>query len=680
MNGLLTPGIALMQRLSYPKKFWLLGVFYLSFVYWGYQLYHYHSEEKAFAESEQAGLRYYAPVLSLLQYTQQHRGMAAGLLNGNESFRPKIAILEKDIAATLAKIDELDREVGAMLRTSNGWQRLKSDWNAVQSSYVNLSPERSFTVHTDLIGQIVDFMERLGNDSKLILDATPDGYHLAAILTTKAPALTEQLGQARAIGTSAISKGKLGSDDQVRLLGLAGSAKATLHSLTNTLPVIFEANALARQRLESPVRELSDAVQSFSQQIEQLAKSESRLGADVQANGALASGYFDQTSATIGKAIALANTAIPLLNQILQQRIDNLEADIVGQIIANVAVLTFIFYLFISFYRVVSSSVTGMDRFARQLADGDLTARLIDPAQDELGHAATSFNRAVQSLNGLMKELVESSKQLAASAHGLASVTDQTRGNMLRQQGETDQVASAMEELSATAEHIAVSATEAALAANQANQEAADGKRVVEQTIGIIHALASDVESTAGVVQRVSADSANITLVLDVIKDIAEQTNLLALNAAIEAARAGEQGRGFAVVADEVRTLASRTQQSTQKIRESIDKLQAGTQSAVKAMTESRNQARSCVEQTESARRSLDAIASSVGRINDMNSQIGSATEEQSQTVASVTQNLTSVTQLGTETVHGAQEASALGNALADLAARLETQVSRFRT
>jgi methyl-accepting chemotaxis protein len=682
MNGLFAPGMALMRRLNYYAKFYLLGGVFLCFTFYAYLVVHDHFQELASIRQESAGLRYFEPLRNLLQIAQRHYDMTGLLVVGNEASRSKVIglnrELDREVAVVLGQLDQLDKELGKGLETGGAWADLRRQWENIEGEFDKVSPEQSLKSHQKFMDDLNDFIENLGSNSQLILDPTLDAYHLIVILIGQYPDLLDAVGGLQAEGAGILAKGKITPEVQTRLDGYARDIADPLRSIGNGLRHVYGINAKAQNSIQPLFDETISAIQQLNRQIDQVKQRVEGKSAAGPVDNAAVSGFHDQAAAEIQRVYAFGEGVTKVVSDNLKERTDRLIRTIWIQCTGVIVIFLTVIYLFVSIIKVVNYSVQGMDWFASELADGNLSIELEDPSQDELGHAAASFNKAIKSLRGLMKELKASSSQLATSTHSLASVTEQTRGNMLRQQGETDQVASAMEELSATAEHIAVSADEAAAAAGKANQESGDGKRVVEQTIGIIHSLASDVENTAHVVQKLSEDSASINVVLDVIRDIAEQTNLLALNAAIEAARAGEQGRGFAVVADEVRTLASRTQQSTQKIRDSIEQLQAGTQNAVAAMTNSRNQARLCVEQAGAARNSLDSIAFSVSRINDMNAQIGSATEEQSQTVASVTQNISSVTQLGFETVNGAKEASALGQQLTELAARLESQISKF--
>ncbi len=228
----------------------------------------------------------------------------------------------------------------------------------------------------------------------------------------------------------------------------------------------------------------------------------------------------------------------------------------------------------------------------------------------------------------------------------VSNVSSGGQGLILEQKGEVDQVATAMTEMSATVHEVARNATEAAEAAQRADEETGKGKMVVSQAIEAIDLLANEVNDAAQVIHRLEQDSDEIGAVLDVIRGIAEQTNLLALNAAIEAARAGEQGRGFAVVADEVRTLAQRTQQSTQEIQNMIERLQSGAQDAVKAMEQGRSRAQVGVEQAAEAGVSLETIAQAVGTISDMNTQIATAAEEQSVVAEEINLNIVSISDM----------------------------------
>lgn len=310
---------------------------------------------------------------------------------------------------------------------------------------------------------------------------------------------------------------------------------------------------------------------------------------------------------------------------------------------------------------------------------GDLTCRLAENGRDEMAVLSKATNRFMSNIQSFMQDVVNSASQLTAAAEQMAAVTEQTNQGVRQQQSETDQVATAINEMSATVQEVARNAAEAAKAAHDADGEAVKGKQVVSATITAIDALAREVEKAATAIHKVESDSENIGTVLDVIRGIAEQTNLLALNAAIEAARAGEQGRGFAVVADEVRTLAQRTQQSTQEIQGMIERLQSGASDAVSVMEQGRKQAESSVQQADQAGRALEAITQAVATINDMNAQIASAAEEQSAVAAEVDRNIINISSVADQTAQGAQQTAAASEQLARLATELQSRVAKFK-
>lgn len=331
--------------------------------------------------------------------------------------------------------------------------------------------------------------------------------------------------------------------------------------------------------------------------------------------------------------------------------------------------------------RSIIQPLTQTTQSLRNIAagDGDLTARLEAKGQDELTDLANSFNQFAEHIQQIIKQVGAATVQLAAAAEQLSAASTETSNQAKRVQAETLQVATAMNEMTATVSEVADNADQTSFSAGSANNLAQGGKQKLATTQKTITELASELAAAAETINHLSDHSQEITRILDVIRDISEQTNLLALNAAIEAARAGEQGRGFAVVADEVRTLAGRTQTATVDIQQMILRLQEGAEKAVMSMTQSNTKVISSVDSTEEADIALNQIVEAIGTINDMNVQIAEAARQQSQVADEINHNISLITDAAEMTSSSTSQVHIAADELARLANDLQNQIKHFK-
>ncbi len=344
-----------------------------------------------------------------------------------------------------------------------------------------------------------------------------------------------------------------------------------------------------------------------------------------------------------------------------------------------VAVLMVLFGLWVA--RSISAPL-GELRRAIETAERsrDLSVRVAFSSNDEIGQVAKAYQSMMDRFRAIISDVRMTSSHMQQSARELSTTTEETREGVAVQTRETDQVATATTEMTHAIEEVSRHAHQAADAANNANRETEQGNRVIDEALASIHSLSDRLNAAGDVIRRVETDSSSIGSVLDVIRGIAEQTNLLALNAAIEAARAGEQGRGFAVVADEVRSLAQRTQQSTQEIHGMIERLQAGAREAVRTMADGSDEMEKTMAQAARAGESLAVIREAVALINDMNTQIASATEEQMAVSQEIARNVVNISDVAKRSEHSVQSVERAAREVNSSAGRLAELVNEFRT
>ncbi|AVX91020.1 methyl-accepting chemotaxis protein [Pseudomonas koreensis] len=359
-----------------------------------------------------------------------------------------------------------------------------------------------------------------------------------------------------------------------------------------------------------------------------------------------------------------------------QRKSDTFGMAMVGLIIAGIGLLV-IWLVGHGIARPLKQMVAMLDDIAK--GEGDLTRRLSSDRSDELGSIAKGFNTFLAKLQAMITQVVTSVQSVSDSSEHTADIAIRTNIGIQKQMAEIDQVATAVQEMTATAQDVARNATQAAQAASHADQAAGQGMQIVRDTSNSIGALALEIGKAVGVVQTLAKDSENINAILTAIRGIAEQTNLLALNAAIEAARAGEQGRGFAVVADEVRNLAQKTQKATEEIQSMIQQLQQGTRDVVRVMEDSQNRTDESVQHAAKAAEALETITQAVSVINDMNTQIASAAEEQSAVADDINRNVINIGQVANEVAGGADESSSASAGLTKLAEQQRRLINQFK-
>ncbi|WP_249679386.1 methyl-accepting chemotaxis protein [Pseudomonas abieticivorans] len=383
----------------------------------------------------------------------------------------------------------------------------------------------------------------------------------------------------------------------------------------------------------------------------------------------------DQLTASLDKLVEINTRQTADANKVAANQYSTAFTLVVILLIIA-SMLTFVFA-----WLLTRSIVQPIDRAlaaAEEIAEGNLTRTIHIDGNDEAARLLSAMEKMQNKLRDTLQRISGSATQLASAAEELNSVTDESARGLTQQNHEIEQAATAVNEMTSAVEEVARNAVSTSEASKDATSSASDGRDLVQETVGAIERMSSDVQSTADLIGNLAEESRDIGKVLDVIRGLADQTNLLALNAAIEAARAGEAGRGFAVVADEVRALAHRTQQSTSEIERMIGSIQGGTEQAVNSMRNSTERAESTLNIAKGAGLALDTINGAIVQINERNLVIASAAEEQAQVAREVDRNLVNIRDLSVQSAAGATQTTAASAELSRLAVDLNSMVSRF--
>ncbi|AZE70732.1 Methyl-accepting chemotaxis sensor/transducer protein [Pseudomonas synxantha] len=384
----------------------------------------------------------------------------------------------------------------------------------------------------------------------------------------------------------------------------------------------------------------------------------------------------EQVNAVLTRLLDINNDDANATNQQAKDQYDMAFNLVVGLLVVATA-LTVLFAWLLT--RSITLPIARALEAAEEVAEGNLTRPITVDGNDEAGRLLAAMAKMQNKLRDTLQRIAGSATQLASAAEELNAVTDESARGLTQQNNEIEQAATAVNEMTSAVEEVARNAVSTSEASRNATTSAGDGRDLVQETVSAIERMSADVQATASLIGDLANESRDIGKVLDVIRGLADQTNLLALNAAIEAARAGEAGRGFAVVADEVRALAHRTQQSTSEIERMIGSIQTGTEHAVDSMRNSTERAESTLNIAKGAGMSLDTINTAIVEINERNLVIASAAEEQAQVAREVDRNLVNIRDLSVQSATGAGQTSAASSELSRLAVDLNGMVGRFR-
>ncbi|AQT92148.1 methyl-accepting chemotaxis protein [Pseudomonas sp. VS40] len=384
----------------------------------------------------------------------------------------------------------------------------------------------------------------------------------------------------------------------------------------------------------------------------------------------------EQVNAVLTRLLDINNKMALATNKDAEDQY-NMAFNMVVSLLVIATLLTLLFAWLLT--RSITLPISQALEAAEEVAEGNLTRPINVDGNDEAGRLLAAMAKMQDKLRDTLQRIAGSATQLASAAEELNAVTDESARGLTQQNNEIEQAATAVNEMTSAVEEVARNAVSTSEASRNATTSAGDGRDLVQETVSAIERMSGDVQATATLIGDLANESRDIGKVLDVIRGLADQTNLLALNAAIEAARAGEAGRGFAVVADEVRALAHRTQQSTSEIERMIGSIQAGTEHAVDSMRNSTERAESTLNIAKGAGMSLDTINTAIVEINERNLVIASAAEEQAQVAREVDRNLVNIRDLSVQSATGASQTSAASSELSRLAVDLNGMVGRFR-
>ncbi|MEO4049236.1 methyl-accepting chemotaxis protein [Pseudomonas sp. CAU 1711] len=675
MNSVLYPAIALMNRLSFGMKFSLISVlFFLPMLVTNYFLVR--ESYDAFVDTR-TELQSLAQLKQGMQMRQELERLTDlyeiyAVLGQSGQSEQLVGLIDPLVKGVKATLDGLESSSG----DAQAVEEFNAQRDAIRKALDAVEAESALRSKAGLVTQALDnselFIKFVASQSGLSQDSELSVRQMSELLTSVTLPVTRTIAKGRALGSYSLGQGILGSSDSSKLDELLLQLEKLHTEYGFKLHSALESNAQAKRSLG----DLAEASRSTLTENAAVLEEQLLMADTLDAPW---KGFYDQTSAAIDKTYALNEAVLDFLERDLGQRLEQKRTQMVLLVAALVLLFLAIGYLYGGFYVSTRATLKGFGKTLGQVAAGDMTVSVNVRSRDELGELGQVFNGTVAKIRDLIELVGQTVIEVERQADRVELVSGESSQAVSAQRGQIEQVATAMNQMSATAQEVARSAAAAVGSAQSVNDETVSGRALVESQVGSIQRLANEIDQSVAVINQLAADSASISQVLDVIKGIAGQTNLLALNAAIEAARAGEQGRGFAVVADEVRNLAKRTHQSTEEIEQMIGRLQSGVGATVTAMNGSHQMVESTVGQSAQVQQALENILGAVGMIVDQNQQIAAAAEQQTAVAHDIDMNIVEINQAGERTAEGAVQTEQASRELSDQVARLKELISAFR-
>ncbi|MFQ2081607.1 methyl-accepting chemotaxis protein [Aeromonas veronii] len=660
MKWIFNPAIRLGNQLSFKYKFLLWScLMLLPLAYSMTNLLGRLQDDNAQANSELAGVVNLAPVPAIEQALLTHRNLVT------QHAYEQNPVGEDKVKAAAQAVDDSLRTFADTRQENPAFDALKQGWTALQSEGSKLEVDQSNLRHDKLLTEVRHLYKHITASSSLIQDPALGTYYMVILANERLPQLRDLLTQVRDRAATIADFGLFQAEGYSGLRFRLDLISATLQELEADLTLLYQMEPAYRAELGQQTDALIQLV---------------RQGVETMENKMMKDQLVQLSTKEVQALGDKMDEAITALAGQVRQR---LEADLHQRLAANqrhfwwvtapltVSLLLYL-YLMIGAYLSLRDTVGRVRDIAARVNAQDLSQHIEIVGQDELAAISRDYNVTLETLRTLMLRVRENGVTVVESATEIEARTCRSQEVIADQQGETHQVATAIKELAATSQDMAGNALQAARMTQEAQNVVGQGEDVVERTIKAIDHINREVLRTADTIGQLEQQCSQIGGVISVIRGIAEQTNLLALNAAIEAARAGEQGRGFAVVADEVRSLANRTQGATVEIQQMIEQLQSGARASVTAMSAASHEAQEGVGLAQEAKQAFGAITEKVDRMVDTNAIIASAIEQQGAVVNEIERNVVRISD-------GSDEALQVANAARDAARQIHQLTEQLR-
>ncbi len=672
--NILAPAVTLANRLRFKTKFAVLAIIVLvPLLLLGTRFIVQLNDSLAVIRSEQTGQRYLLDVTPILRLSMMQRALTNRLLSGDQTAQADVLANQAKLEDVFSKLATTDRQFNDALQTGDRVQRLHASATGLMSlAKPGVDPGGMFDQWNDQLTETLNFVYYVSATSGMVLDEDYASLFMIDLSTLRLPRQINIVGQLRGLA-SGLREGQPLSPATRGVIRSMLKTELLIHKeLQQSLELLRRREPALADRIQAPIDSAFMSLTGFRADLEAVTSSTSDTLVNVQnvpakGNAVVAELYKAQDTLQEELLNRLAHRA--------QEKIS--ERLFILGMFAVVGLL--LVYVFCGIYSAMRRSIEDVLQATRLIGQGDLSARVQVRGKDEMADVGSSLNHMVQAFGSSLTQVERSSQSVSDAAARMGVSIDRAKQSMNTQQSETEQVATAINEMTTSVADVAQNTEGAAHAAEHTSQSSQAGLAKMHETKVTIEALADEVERSAQKVSALAQHSQQIGGVIEVIRNIADQTNLLALNAAIEAARAGEQGRGFAVVADEVRTLASRTQNSTEEIRRIIQELQSATSAAVEQMKAGKQRAQECLQSADAASTSLDAISDGVEQIVGMNTQIASAAVQQHAVSEDINRNVTQIRNGSLALMEGIEDNAVTAEELTLLATELRTVVSRFK-